>query len=129
MRRRSSINPTLAELSFLRPVSQIDGGNEHAQCVKEAGMQSAPIETGATPTRRRYRIQIGSLPPIYERPALRNSFAAFPADWKVARASFDVIATVVSMSDKLPPPAAARIADAMAENARTLFGAKEESRP
>src|SRR5262249_46642649 len=57
-------------------------------------------------------VQTENLARPYERPALRNSFAAFPADSKVAVASFAVIATVVSMSDKLPPPAAARIAEA-----------------
>src|SRR5262245_14578780 len=49
-----------------------------------------------------------------ERPALRKPFATFPADSKVAAASFAVIPTVVSISDKLPPAAAARIADAAA---------------
>ena len=50
----------------------------------------------------------------YERPALRKAFAAFPADSKVANASLAVIATVVSTSDKLPPPAAASTAEAAA---------------
>jgi hypothetical protein len=50
----------------------------------------------------------------YDRPALRNSFAALPAASKVACASFAVMPTVVSMSDRLPPAAAARIADAAA---------------
>src|SRR5271166_4399004 len=59
-----------------------------------------------------FRLKVS--PRTYERPALRNSFAAFPADLKVAAASFAVIATVVSMSDKLPPAAAASIADAAA---------------
>src|SRR5262245_5829149 len=55
-----------------------------------------------------------SRPEAYERPALRNPLAAFPADSKVAAASFAVIATVVSISDKLPPAAAASIAEAAA---------------
>jgi len=45
----------------------------------------------------------------YERPAL---LAAFPAAAKVAAASFAVMATVVSISDRLPPAAAARTAEA-----------------
>jgi hypothetical protein len=40
--------------------------------------------------------------------------AAFPADSKVAPASFAVMATVVSISDRLPPAAAANIAEAAA---------------
>src|SRR5262245_29526342 len=58
--------------------------------------------------------RIESLARTYERPALRKPFAAFPADSKVASASFAVIATVVSISDKLPPAAAASIAEAAA---------------
>jgi hypothetical protein len=54
-------------------------------------------------------VQTESLARTYERPALRKSFAVFPADLKVAAASFAVIATVVSISDKLPPAAAASI--------------------
>src|SRR6516162_9857445 len=46
----------------------------------------------------------------YERPALRNCFANFPAEPNVATASFAVMATVVSMLARLPPAAAARIA-------------------
>src|ERR1700738_446156 len=53
-------------------------------------------------------------PGPHERPALRNSLAALPAAPKVAAASFAVMATVVSISDKLPPAAAASIADAAA---------------
>src|SRR6185369_17184669 len=48
------------------------------------------------------------------RPALRKLFAAFPADLKVAAASFAVMAIVVSISDRLPPAAAARTAEAAA---------------
>ena len=59
-------------------------------------------------------VRTESLNRTYERPALRKSFAAFPADSKVAAASFAVIATVVSMSDRLPPAAAASIAEAAA---------------
>jgi len=39
-----------------------------------------------------------AVPRTYARPALRKVFAAFPADTKVARASFAVIAGVVSIS-------------------------------
>jgi hypothetical protein len=59
-------------------------------------------------------VRTESLNRTYERPALRKSFAALPADSKVAAASFAVIATVVSMSDRLPPAAAASIAEAAA---------------
>ena len=51
---------------------------------------------------------------IYGRPALLKSFAAFPAAWKVVAASLAVIATVVSTSHRLPPAAAASIAEAAA---------------
>jgi hypothetical protein len=57
-------------------------------------------------------VQAESLARTYERPALRKLLAAFPAESKVAAASFAVIATVVSISDKLPPAAAASIAEA-----------------
>src|SRR3984893_10225638 len=57
-------------------------------------------------------VQTESLARTYERPALRKLLAAFPADSKVVKASFAVIATVVSISDKLPPAAAASIAEA-----------------
>src|SRR5262245_12050755 len=50
----------------------------------------------------------------YERPALLNSLATFPAASKVAFASAAVMATTVSTSDRLPPPAAARTAAAAA---------------
>src|SRR4029453_10706757 len=46
----------------------------------------------------------------YERPALLKSLAALPAASKVAFASSADIATVVSISARLPPPAAASIA-------------------
>src|SRR5262249_31632762 len=49
---------------------------------------------------------------LYERPALRKLLDAFPAASKVAAASLAVIATVVSISERLPPAAAARTADA-----------------
>ena len=61
-------------------------------------------------TRRRH----AQLLLAYERPALLNSFATFPAASKVALASAAVMATVVSTSDRLPPPAAASTADAAA---------------
>jgi len=48
-------------------------------------------------------VQTESLARTYERPALRKLFAAFPADSKVAAASFAVIATVVSISDNCRP--------------------------
>src|SRR3972149_3834364 len=48
----------------------------------------------------------------YERPALLKPFAAFPAASKVAVASLADMATVVSMSDRLPPAAAASTAEA-----------------
>jgi hypothetical protein len=60
------------------------------------------------------QLSIADITRTYERPALRKLLAAFPADSKVAAASFAVIATVVSISDKLPPAAAASIADAAA---------------
>jgi hypothetical protein len=59
-------------------------------------------------------LEVDSLARTYERPALRKLRAAFPADSKVAAASFAVMATVVSMSDRLPPAAAANIAEAAA---------------
>ena len=54
----------------------------------------------------------GKVHTIYERPALRKPRAAFPAASKVAAASLAVMATVVSMSDRLPPAAAANTAEA-----------------
>src|SRR5215467_7605521 len=60
---------------------------------------------------RRYLHQTESLARTYERPALRKAFAALLADTKVACASFAVMATVVSTSDRLPPAAAASIAE------------------
>jgi hypothetical protein len=77
-----------------------------------------PLNTamfGRAPAQGRARASgalVDALPGAYERPALRKLFAAFPADWKVATASFAVMATVVSISDKLPPAAAASTAEA-----------------
>ena len=48
----------------------------------------------------------------YALPALRKVLAALPAASKVDAASLAVIATVVSMSDRLPPAAAASTAEA-----------------
>ena len=48
----------------------------------------------------------------YERPALLKLRAALPADSNVAFASAAVIATVVSISQSEPPPAAAKTAEA-----------------
>jgi hypothetical protein len=63
---------------------------------------------------RRYQRRDRRFARTYERPALRKAFAAFPADSKVAAASFAVMATVVSISDKLPPAEAASTAEAAA---------------
>src|SRR5262249_25129257 len=60
---------------------------------------------------------ITSLPdraPAQEPPAFLKADAAYPAAPKVALASSAVIATVVSISDRLPPAAAANMAAAAA---------------
>jgi hypothetical protein len=72
------------------------------------------LDAHAVPVGADICVQAESLARTYERPALRKLLAAFPADSKVAAASFAVMATFVSMSDKLPPAAAASIAEAAA---------------
>ena len=58
----------------------------------------------------------------YERPPFLKAVAAFPAAAKVVLASSAVIATVVSISDRLPPAAAASMAEAAALGFLAIFG-------
>src|SRR6516162_3456263 len=67
---------------------------------------------GAAPSACAWRLRRLSAHATYARPALRKLLAALPAASKVAAASLAVMATVVSMSDRLPPAAAARTAEA-----------------
>jgi hypothetical protein len=65
------------------------------------------------------------------RPFFLKAVAAFPAAPKVALASSAVIATVVSMSDRLPPAAAASMAEAAAfvrefANHQPVMGAERQ---
>src|SRR5215470_3134891 len=67
---------------------------------------------GAAPSACAWRLRNQSVHATYVRPALRKLFAALPAASKVAAASLAVMATVVSMSERLPPAAAASTAEA-----------------
>src|SRR5258708_13979270 len=92
-----------------------------------AGENAWRIKEPSASVECRHCVQTENLTPTYERPALRKLLAAFPAESKVAAASFAVIATVVSISDRLPPAAAASTAEAAAfSSAMRVFRSANE---
>src|SRR5258708_22426800 len=93
-----------------------------------AGENAWRIKEPSASVECRHCVQTENLTPTYERPALRKLLAAFPAESKVAAASFAVMATVVSISDRLPPAAAASTVDASDAAGRSL-AARRASHP